>query len=189
MENISVALSILALLWLVIVLVGYLVPYFYGLPPTGTRYERIRKALKLARLQPGETLYDLGSGDGRVLILAARDFGAQAVGIDAGPVQCLQAWIRTSLRGVASKVHVRWGNFLKADLSEADVVFAYLTSDYVPRLEPQLLAQLRKGARLVTISFDFPQWEPTDFDERELIFLYVMPPTSGNLGTYLEKRR
>jgi hypothetical protein len=188
MSIISEGLYILALAWLLVVLLGYLVPYAYGLPPTPTRRERIRKALEMAKLRSGEMLYDLGAGDGRVLIMAAREFGAHAVGIDAGPVQCIQAWIGSLLGGVKSQVRIRWGNFHRFDLREADVVFAYLTSNYVKRLEPQLRSQLKEGARVVTISFDFSNWEPYDFDERELIFLYKMPPDEGDLSTYLQKR-
>ncbi len=178
----------LAGFWILIVLAAYLIPYAYGLPPTPTQRDRIRRALKLADLQPGETLYDLGSGDGRVLVIAAREFGAQAVGIDAGPVQCVQAWANSLFNGVRSRVRVKRGNFFKSDLGDADVVFAYLTSDYVPRLAPQLEKQLKPGARVVTISFDFPDWEPARFDKRALIFLYFMPPTPGNLATFLQKQ-
>jgi len=178
----------LAVLWLLIVLIAFLVPLAYGLPPTPTRRARIRKALKLVHLQPGETLYDLGAGDGRVLIIAAKEFSAQAVGIEAGPVQCAQAWFNSLLNGTSSQVRVKRGNFFKADLSQADVVFAYLTSDYVLRLEKQLKNQLKPGARVVTISFDLQDWEPQTFDRRELIFVYQMPPTEGNLGTFMQKR-
>ncbi len=181
-------INILAFLWIVIVLGYYLIPLAYGLPPTSTRPERVRRALRLAGLQPGERLYDLGSGSGRVLVIAAREFGAEAVGIDAGPFQCLQGWASALLNGVSSRVHLRWGNLFKADLREADVVFAYLTSGYAQRLEAVLTARLKPGARVVTISFDFPDWEPADFDEGDLIFLYRMPPAPGNLGTYLAKK-
>jgi hypothetical protein len=83
---------------------------------------------------------------------------------------------------------VKRGDFFKADLSPADVVFIYATSRQAVRLEKQLAAQLRPGARVVTISFDFPDWEPTAFDQGELIFLYKMPPQPGNLETFLAKR-
>ena len=188
MDTLKLLLVALAALWMVYTLVDYLVPFFYGLPAKPTRHTRIRKALKLAKLRPGETLIDLGCGSGRVLVLAAKEFGAQAVGIDAGPAQVARAWANSQFNGVGSQVQVRWGNFLKADLSNADVVFAYLTSDYVPKLETRLASQLKPGARVVTISFDFSNWEPDAFDEDELIFLYNMPPTPGDLGTYLAKQ-
>jgi SAM-dependent methyltransferase len=185
--SLELLLVLLASLWLVYNLLDHLIPYFHGLPSTPTSQERIRKALKMADLRAGETLYDLGSGYGRVLLIAAREFEANAVGIDAGPVQVLRAWTNSLLNGVSSRVQVKLGNFLQADLSKADVVFAYLTSDYVPKLEGKLASQLKPGARVVTISFDFSNWEPAAFDEADLIFLYKMPPKAGNLGTYLEK--
>ena len=188
MNLINLVIDIVAILWVVIVLAAFLVPLAYGLPPTPTQPGRIRKALKLANLQPGETIYDLGAGNGRVLVIAAKEFMAQAVGIEAGPVQCVQARLTSLFNGVRSQVRVKRGNFFKSDLSEADVVFAYLTSDYVPRLEAQLIEQLKPGARVVTISFDFPNWEPAAFDKRELIFMYTMPPTPGNLSTFLLKQ-
>src|SRR4030067_279165 len=85
--GLSILLFILALLWI-------LVPALYGLPPVPTKPERIRKALQLANLQPDEVLYDLGAGDGRVLLIAAREFGAKAVGIEVGPIQCALIWLR-----------------------------------------------------------------------------------------------
>ena len=188
MDLINLIIYILSVTWIVIILTAYLVPLAYGLPPTPTQPGRIRKALKLVNLQPGETLYDLGSGDGRVLVMAAKDFEAQAVGIEAGPVQCVQAWLSARFNGVSSQVRVKRGNFFKSDLSEADVVFAYLTSNYVPRLEAQLVEQLKPGARVVTISFDFPNWEPAAFDKRELIFMYTMPPIAGDLNTFMLKQ-
>ncbi len=184
----SEILNILALLWIILVLAYYLIPVVNGLPPTSTRPDRVRRALKLAGLQPGERLYDLGSGNGRVLVIAAREFRAKAVGIDVGPLQCLQGWWAARLNNVGSRVQLRWANFFKTDLREADVIFAYLTSSYAQRLEAVLQAQLKPGARVVTISFDLPDWEPADFDERDLIFLYRIPPTPGDLGTYLAKK-
>ena len=179
--GLSVLVFILALLWI-------LVPAFYGLPPVPTKPERIRKALQLADLQPDEVLYDLGAGDGRVLFIAARDFGAKAVGIEVGPIQCMLIWLRTVARGFGDQIQVRWTNFYKADLSDADVVFVYATSEEVLKLASHLETQMKKGARLVSISADFPDWEPSAFDERELIFVYEMPPKNGNISSYLMKK-
>jgi SAM-dependent methyltransferase len=168
-------------LWLV-------VPFVSGLPWFPTHEGRVRKALKLAQVQPGEVVYDLGAGDGRVLILAAREFGARAVGIEISPVHCLVAWVKARLAGVGRQVKVRLGNFYTADLADADVVFAYMTSSQAPRLRPYLESHLRRGARVVTISFDFEGWQPTAFDKDALIFLYCMPPEAGNLSTFLTQQ-
>jgi hypothetical protein len=145
--------------------------------------------LKLANLKPDEVLYDLGAGDGRVLFIAAREFGAKAVGIEVGPVQCALIWLRITANGLGERVQIRWENFYRADLREADVVFVYATSQEVMKLAPHLETQLKKGTRLVSISADFPEWEPSAFDNRDLIFIYEMPPTKGNIGSYLMRRQ
>ena len=177
----SVLLFVLVLLWI-------LIPALYGLSPVPTQPERIRNALKLANLQPEETLYDLGAGDGRVLLIAARDFKAHAIGIEIGPIQCILTWLRITANGSGSRIRIRWGNFYKANLKDADVVFVYATSREIMKLAPHLEMQMKKGARLVSISADFPEWEPQEVDTRELIFIYEMPPHKGGLATYLAQR-
>lgn len=173
-------LFLVALLWI-------LIPAFYGLPPVPTRPERIQKALKLANLLPDETLYDLGAGDGRVLFIAARDFGARAVGLEIGPIQCALIWLRLTAGGLGNQVQVRWENFYKANLQDADVVFVYATSKEINKLAPHLETQMKRGARLVSISADFHEWEPSAFDEQELIFVYEMPPSKGSMMSYMLK--
>lgn len=177
----SIVLLLIGILWI-------LVPALYGLPPVPTGLSRIRKALKLVNLQPEEILYDLGSGDGRVLLIAAREFGAQAVGIEIGPVQRVVSWVKVHRSGVRHKVRIEAGNFYQSNLSAADVVFVYATSKEVTKLASHLEKQMKPGSRLVSISADFPDWEPSAFDERELIFIYEMPPKRGSLTTYLLKK-
>ena len=179
--GLSILLFIVTLLWI-------LVPALYGLPPVPTRPERIRKALTLANLQPKETLYDLGAGDGRVLFIATRDFGAKAIGIEVGPIQCALIWLRAVAGGFGNQIQIRWENFYKANLHDADVVFVYATSKEVMKLAPHLEKQMKKGARLVSISADFPEWEPSAFDEYDLIFVYEMPPTRGSITSHMLKK-
>jgi hypothetical protein len=171
----------------IVIFLWILVPALYGLPPVPTKPERIQNALKLANLQPNETLYDLGAGDGRVLFIAARDFGAKAVGIEIGPVQCVLIWLRTTASGLGKQIRIRWGNFYKANLRDADVVFVYATSKEIVKLASHLQAQMKQGSRLVSISADFPDWEPTALDDRNLIFVYQMPPAKGSVTTYMFK--
>lgn len=169
MELLPVVLAILIIL---LALLWILVPAIYGLPPVSTRRERIRRALELADLRPGERFYDLGSGHGRVLVMAAKEFGVSAVGVEIGPVQCAVSLINALWNGVSSKVRIEMGNFYQADLGRADVVFAYLTSGYAVRLQEKLERELQSGARIVTISFDLPGWKPEFFDRENLIFVY-----------------
>lgn len=178
----------LSLLFFVIVLLWNLIPALYGLPSVAAKPERIRNALKLANLSENEMLYDLGAGDGRVLLIASRDFGARAVGLEVGPIQCIWVWLRITAAGLGDRIRVRWKNFYKADLQDADVVYVYATSREVTRIASHLEKQMRKGSRLVSISADFPEWEPSSFDDHDLIFVYEMPPKKGSLSSYLFKR-
>lgn len=158
-----------------VVLIGLLwigVPALYGLPPVSTNWARIRRALELANPQAGEILYDLGSGHGRVLIMAAKEFGLNAVGIEAGPVQCAVSWVNTIWNGVRPQVRIEAGNFYKSNLKDADIVFAYLTSDHGNRLQEKLRKELKPGTRVVTVSFDLPGWDAAFFDREQLIYLY-----------------
>jgi hypothetical protein len=175
------AIAILGALWMV-------VPAFYGPPSVPTRLNRIRKALRFANLQPGELLYDLGAGDGRVLLIAAGEFNARAVGVEIGPVQCMLIILRALISGYGRSIRVRWGNYFRTKLSDADVVFLYATSKETGRLASHLKQQMKPGSRLVCISADFPEWEPYALDEADLIFLYIMPPKDGSLATYLMKK-
>jgi cyclopropane fatty-acyl-phospholipid synthase-like methyltransferase len=156
-------------LWLI-------VPALYGVPWVPTREARIRKALKLAKLQPGETLYDLGAGDGRVLIMAAQEFSIQAIGIEIGPVQCFVGWLRSLFSGSRQNIQIRCGNFYRADVSDADVIFVYLTSTQTSRLQEKLERELKPGARVVSVAADFPNWQASLVDREALIFVYDMPP-------------
>lgn len=183
-------LAVISLLFVVVILsaLWMAVPAFYGPPSVPTRVNRIRKALQLANLQPGETLYDLGAGDGRVLLMAAGEFNARAVGVEVGPVQCMLIHLRALASGYRERIQVKWGNYFRADLKDADVVFLYATSKETVKLAAHLQEEMKPGSRLLSISADFPEWEPSDIDDLELIFLYNMPPVAGSPTTYLMKR-
>lgn len=163
--GLGVVFLLASALWLVI-------PALYGVPWVPTREARIRRALQLAGIRPGEIFYDLGAGDGRVLLIAAEEFGAQAIGIEIGPVQCALGWLRILLSGTRHRARIRCGNFYRADLSDADVVFVYLTSSQTSRLAQKLEHELRPGARVVSIAADFPGWQPSRVDRESVIFLY-----------------
>jgi precorrin-6B methylase 2 len=175
------------ILLFIVIALWIFIPAFYGLPPVPTKPERIRKALKLANLQPNETLYDLGAGDGRVLLIAARDFGAKAIGIEVGPIQCALIWLRATASGFGKQIEIRWENYYQVKLKDADVVFVYATSQEVMKLAPHLNLEMKRGSRLVSIAADFSEWEPSTFDRQNLIFVYEMPPIKGSITSYMMK--
>jgi len=161
-----------------------MLPAIYGTPGTPSRPYLIRAALKLAGLRPDETVYDLGAGDGRVVVLGAREFGARGVGIEIEPVHCMVAWLRILLSGTAGRVSIRQRNFFEADWADADVIFIYLTPPLLRRLAPHLMLKLRPGSRVVSLYFPFDDWQPTAMDIGNLIFVYQMPPSPGSIDAF-----
>ena len=175
-NTVQIFIAVLLLLVLTFALLWILVPALYGLPSVPTKPARIRAALRLADLKAGEAFADLGAGDGRTLVIAAKEFGATATGIEIGPVQCIVCVVNAWRSGVRSEVRVKRGNFYKADVREADVIFVYATSRELSRLQSHLESQLRPGTRVVTVGSNFPDWEAVKTDRVNLLFLYVMPP-------------
>ena len=140
----------------------------------------VDRMLELARLKPGETLYDLGCGDGRILIAAAGRYGAKAVGVEISPKLAAQATANILKEGLSSAARVIHGDALEADLSRADVVTIYLATALNEKLRPRLERFLRPGARVISHDYAVPGWKPariekTDDRHEHRLYLYEMP--------------
>ena len=139
--------------------------------------------LDMAGLKPNETLYDLGSGDGRIVITAAQRFGAKAVGIEIEDSLVKKAEQRVASLGLQQRVHFIHADMRTVDLSPADVVTMYLMTVSNETLRPQLERSLRPGARVISHDYKIPGWkanreEATESQShRHMIYLYVMPPS------------
>jgi cyclopropane fatty-acyl-phospholipid synthase-like methyltransferase len=120
----------------------------------------VDKMLEAAHLKPGETIYDLGSGDGRVVITAARRYQAKAVGVELSSELCARARREVRLAGLENQVLILHGDLLGVDLSPADVVTVYLLTHSNERLRPNLEKYLKPGARVVSHDFAIRGWEP-----------------------------
>ena len=125
----------------------------------------VHEALRLAVPRPGETLFDLGSGDGRVLVVAAKYYGLRAVGYEVDEALCSLARLNAEYNGVAHLVEVRCRSFWDADLSEADIVYAYLYSSILDKLKP-LFSAMKRWSRIVTLDLPVPGWAPVDVKTR-----------------------
>ncbi|MBC7218158.1 MAG: class I SAM-dependent methyltransferase, partial [Candidatus Caldatribacterium sp.] len=124
-------------------------------------------------LRPGEGLYVLGCGDGRILICAAREFGARAVGIELNPWLFLLSSLRVLFLGLRPRVRVIFGNIFNVDLSEADVVTLFLFEHVNEALKEKLLRELKEGTRIVSYVWTFSGWVPKEVDRELRLFLYV----------------
>jgi SAM-dependent methyltransferase len=125
-----------------------------------TPYEVVDRMLALADVKSGDVIYDLGAGDGRILIAAAKKYGIRGIGFEIDPGLAKLARENARRADVAELVEIREQDFLSADLSEASVVTLYLSYDANLAVRPQLLRQLKAGTRVVSYTFDMGDWQP-----------------------------
>jgi SAM-dependent methyltransferase len=116
--------------------------------------------LKLANITSKDVVYDLGSGDGRIVIAAAKQYGAHGVGIDIDPERVREATANAKSANVADKVTFRQEDLFTADISPATVVMLYLSPTVNSRLAPKLMKDLKPGTRIVSHAFDMGSWKP-----------------------------
>ncbi|MGH8661729.1 MAG: SAM-dependent methyltransferase [Burkholderiales bacterium] len=140
----------------------------------------VDEMLRLAGTGPGDLVVDLGSGDGRIVIAAARDYGARGLGIELDPRLVAESEANARQAGVSERVAFRRGDVLVADYREATVVTLYLLPGLVDQLKPRLLSELRPGTRIVAHDYGFSDWKP----DRSVVIsktyhLYLVPAAVG----------
>lgn len=142
-----------------------------------TSDDAIRKALKLAGVKSSDIVYDLGSGDGRSLIIAAKEFNSQGIGIEIDPIRFYVSKFLIRLNGLSDKVKVKRESFLKSNISSATIVFLYLVPKALERLKPKLSNELKPGTRIVSIKYeiDFPVVKEILYLGKYKIRLYRTP--------------
>jgi len=162
-------LKLLLILLVGILVFTFLMPIFGLAPYVPTPKKKVKKMLELAGLKPGEKLVDLGLGDGRILIEAAK-IGAEAVGYEIDPFLVWLSKKEIKKQGLENKIKIYRKNFWQADLKEADVVTFYGITGIMAKMERKLLKELKPGARVCSYIFPFPKWMPINHDSG--IFLY-----------------
>ena len=166
-------------------LFGVLASFGCGtIPGRDVRYEPtpmpiVRALLELAEVGPRDVVYDLGSGDGRIPITAAKEFGARGVGIEIDPALVAQAQANAHEAGVADKVEFRLANMYQADVRSATVVTLFLHPGPNLKLREKLRTDLQPGSRVVSYVWDMGGWTPTEVRRvnEHRIFLWRIPPS------------
>ena len=166
---------------------GLLVSFGCGtIPGRDVRYEPtpmpvVRALLVLADVGPQDHVYDLGSGDGRIPIMAAKEFGARGVGIEIDPSLVAQAQTKAREAGVDDKVQFRLGNMYAADLRSATVVTLFLHPGPNLKLREKLRSELQAGSRVVSYVWDMGGWTPAEVQRvnQHRIFLWRIPSGAG----------
>mgnify|MGYP000023412073 FL=1 len=129
-------------------------------PFVASPYPVVRRMLTLAEVKPGELLYDLGAGDGRIVIVAAKEFGARAVGVELRSDLAKKAMQRVHEEGLDGKVKIINDDLFKVSIREADVVTLYLTTSANSKVKGKLENELKKGARVVSHDYEILGWKP-----------------------------
>jgi SAM-dependent methyltransferase len=144
--------------------------------------------LKVAGVTPADVVYDLGSGDGRLVIAAARDFGARGVGVEIDAPLVQQSREAAARAGMSDRVTFLWQDLFTTDISAATVVTLYLRDDVNLRLRPKLLRELRPGTRVVSHDFGMAEWQPQRVfrargpDREHTIYFWLVPAQAA--GTW-----
>lgn len=161
---------IFALLLFVILLFSFMVfDLFLELPYVGTQRKKIETIMKFASIKKGETVVDLGSGDGRLLIESAKK-GAKAVGYEINPFMIAISMIHRKLEGFENQIEIRKESLWKADLAIADVIFVYAKRKSMKKFEDFIYQNAKKGTRVIANTNPFPEKKPKK--EINGIFLY-----------------
>ncbi len=140
----------------------------FGAPYLPTRRAQINAALDLAELKPGDTMLELGCGDGRVLIAAAKR-GVNSVGYELNPVMALISWIRTYK--YRKNIKIIWGDFWRADWPEHQAIFTFLLPKLMPKLNKKIMQSKHKPVKLVSYAFEILDLRPRA--KKDGVFLYI----------------
>jgi precorrin-6B methylase 2 len=150
-------------------------------PFVSTPQSVVEKMLEMAKLKPGETLYDLGCGDGRVLVAAAQKYRAKAVGVEISSPRVKEAAMNIKRAGVETLASVVHADLMEVDLSPANVVVLYLLRDSNDVVRPKLEKNLRPGTRVISHDYEIRGWKPTLVEHSEAnkrdhsIYIYTVP--------------
>lgn len=135
--------------------------------------------LDIAKITGGDVVYDLGAGDGRIVIAAVKDYGAASgVGVEIDPVRVAEANANARQAGVSDRVRFIQGDVLETDVSQATVVTLFMSTAINLKLRPKLMAQLKPGSRVVSHAFDMGDWKPAQAQSirGRMVYLWTIPP-------------
>lgn len=170
-----VGFGLILFLLVVAGILTYLVwPVFFGAMYQPSTVTVVQKMLELAGLTADDTLYDLGSGDGRILILAAQKYGAKAVGIEIDPLRYYRTKRKIQRRGLEKKVQLLQGNFFDQNLADATVITIYQSQRTNQKIKAKFLQELHPETRIVSNRWTFEGWTPIKVDATIPLYLYQM---------------
>jgi predicted RNA methylase len=162
------------LIIVVIIAFSMLWPLAIGAAYSPSSMKVVRKMLNMAEVDDEDVVYDLGSGDGRIVIEAVQRYHAWGVGVEADPLRV--SWSRLKIRklGLQDQVKIIWGNLFHQNISHATVVILFLWGKTNEKLKEKLQEELKPGTRIVSYVWKFKGWKPVKIDRKERIYLYII---------------
>lgn len=182
---------IIELILLLLILIPTMVAFFTGAPWVPTPAARVKRMLELAKLKPGDRVYDLGCGDGRMVQLASKLYNADAVGLELSPL--VYAWARIRNFFLHSNAQVLLRDFRRIDYSNAKVLVFYLLPEILSLMRPKFERELRPGTRIISYAFEIEGWTPSFIEPKDpmrhfgRIFVYEMPKSKDAKGSEAKK--
>ena len=167
-QAVIVVLGILFLIWLIFLAIP---GFFNGPPYLGAKKELVNDAFRLADIKPGQIFVDCGSGDGRMLIEAAKR-GAKTTGYEINLFLVWWSRIKSIFSGQRKNIKIHWCNFFKADLSGVDMVLLYCTDGPMVRLAKKMVEEMSSGSKIITVRYPLPGWKEVKKDGKA--FLYII---------------
>jgi hypothetical protein len=152
--------------------------HFVGAPWVPTSMRMVHKMLTMAEVGPDDLVYDLGCGDGRLVVTAARKYGARAVGIEIDPLRYIWCQFLITVLFLRKRVTILYGNFFNHDLSDANVITCYLLPGTNRKLEDKLVKELDSVTRIISNSFIFTEFHRVRTDGDAMLYLYYPEQTS-----------
>lgn len=165
---------IFGMIILSILMLMFLVPYFYGAPWFPSEQSVVKRMVDMAKIRSSDIVYDLGSGDARILIEAARRNKkiAKLIGVEINPFANMLSKILLKISGCGNRIEIRRQDLFKTNLKDADVIFVFLLQKTNNRLEKKLKKELKKGTRVVSHLWKFKNMKLVSADERLKVYLY-----------------
>lgn len=176
---------------IVVIATSMLWPLILGAAWTPASSRVVGKMLKMAEVDYRDVVYDLGSGDGRIVVEAAKKYQAKGVGIEVDPLRVLWSRIVVIIFRLNQRVKIIWGNIFHQNIEEATVVTLFLWQKTNEKLKYKLLEELRPGTRVVSYIWTIKGWDPLKIDKEDRIYMYIIGNDNyledHNLEDYIEE--
>ncbi len=165
-----ITLALIALIWQI----SLLISAFSGAPTVYAKEKIIKKAFEMAYLKSGQVVIDLGCGNARSLIIAAKEFGAKGIGIEISPFYFILAKLNVALHHQTKNIKIYYGNILKYEnlINKADLIYVYLLEKLLAKIEPIIFKNLKRNASVVSLTFNFTGRKPLKKNTSPKIYIY-----------------